>query len=104
MQYQSVFQPVSRMLMTCIVRPLITLGYSVADSISAFNANPKIPRTPDGVPGPMNRGSGDASPPQPIYSDSLPTHRPESGGRVIGQYLFIPLSHCVCGTRAPAGS
>lgn len=56
----------------------------VADSISAFNPRPKILRTPDGLQGPMSRGSP-GSPPQPKYSDSLPTPRPESGGRVNGQ-------------------
>jgi len=63
---------------------------SVTDSISAFNARPKILRTPDGVQGQMRRGSpGDGPPPQPKYSDSSPTPRPGSGGRLTGEQYHL---------------
>lgn len=58
---------------------------SVADSISAFNARPKILRTPDGVRRDL---PGDGSPLQPKYSDSLPTPRPGSGGYMTGEHYL----------------
>jgi len=55
---------------------------------SGFNARPKIPRTPDGVVRPISRGSpSEGPPPQPKYSDSLPTPRPGSGGRISSKLL-----------------
>jgi len=57
--------------------------YSLNEYSAAFGTRPRIARTPDVGGRPTSRGSiGDGPTPQPKYSDSLPTPRPGSGGRV----------------------
>ncbi|CAD5122924.1 DgyrCDS11322 [Dimorphilus gyrociliatus] len=49
------------------------------DYSNAFSSRPKIPRTPDASGGRSSQ-VGRSAPPQPNYSESLPTPRPGSGG------------------------
>ena len=56
--------------------------YSIEEYSAAFSTRPRIPRTPDTGTRPTSRGSLSDGPPPPLkYSDSLPTSRPNSGGR-----------------------
>ena len=50
---------------------------------TAFGSRPRVARTPD--PRPSSHGAA----PQPQYSDSLPTSRPNSGGRPSSKLLYF---------------
>ncbi len=68
--------------------------FSVEEYSAAFSSRPRIARTPDVSSNPStrptSRGSiGGGSPPTPKYSDSLPTSRPNSGGRPSSGELTV---------------